>query len=94
MSSAVAPASAYVEPTSTVSGVEPSKAITGIVLSTTITVRVAVSLFPEESVTAYVTVYVPRTLVSTGLNVTIEVVKSPSKLSVAVAPASAYVEPT
>ena len=54
----------------------------------TITVLVAVALFPAESSTVYVIVYVPALLVSTFPDIFILSVKSPSLLSVAVAPGS------
>jgi hypothetical protein len=59
---------------------------TGSVVSTTVTVRVAVALFPHASVAVYVIVYAPGTFTSTvplGTAATL-----PSQLSKAVAPAS------
>ena len=47
---AVAPASVYVSPNSTVAGLSPVTVITGAVVSTTFTVLVAVPTFPEASV--------------------------------------------
>ncbi len=54
----------------------------------TFTVRVVDALFPAASLTLYVTVYVPGVFVFTVPDVTILDVKSPSILSVAVAPSS------
>ena len=48
--SAVAPASIYKEPTTTVAGLSPLMVIAGAVVSTTVTVLVAVPTFPEASV--------------------------------------------
>ena len=53
---AVAPASVYEEPSSTVAGLSPAIVITGAVVSTTLTVLVAVAVFPSRSVAEYVTV--------------------------------------
>ena len=47
---AVAPASVYVAPNSTVAGLSPVTVTTGAVVSTTLTVLVAVAEFPEASV--------------------------------------------
>ena len=47
---AVAPASVYVAPSSTVAGFAPVTVTTGLVVSTTLTVLVAVPIFPELSV--------------------------------------------
>ena len=47
---AVAPASVYVPPSSTVAGLSPVTVITGAVVSTTLTVLVAVEVFPAKSV--------------------------------------------
>ena len=47
---AVAPASVYVEPNSTEAGLSPVTVRTGAVVSTTLTVLVAVEEFPEASV--------------------------------------------
>ena len=63
--------------------------ITGAVVSTTLTVLVAVEEISEASVAVYVIVYAPNTDVST---VPAEVTVTVSK-SVAVAPASVYVPP-
>ena len=63
--SEVAPASTYVPPSSTVAGLSPVIVITGAVVSTTFTVRVAVPSLPEASVAVYVIVYVPTVSVST-----------------------------
>ena len=51
---AVAPASVYVEPNSTVAGLAPVTVTTGAVVSTTLTILVAVPVFPELSVAVYV----------------------------------------
>ena len=53
---AVAPASVYVAPNSTVAGLSPVIVITGAVVSTTFTVRVAEAVFPAASVAEYVIV--------------------------------------
>ena len=53
---AVAPASTYASPSSTVAGLSPVIVITGAVVSTTLTVLVAVAQLPEASVAVYVTV--------------------------------------
>ena len=85
----------YDEPTSTVSVALPVNVITGAVPSTTFTVLVTcVAALPAASLTLYVTVYEPTVLASTGLTVTMLAVKSPSTLSLAVAPASVYDVPT
>ena len=47
---AVAPASVYVVPSSTVAGFVPVTVTTGAVVSVTLTVLVAVPAFPEASV--------------------------------------------
>ena len=47
---AVAPASLYVDPNSTVTEVSPVTVTTGAVVSTTVTVLVAVPVLPEASV--------------------------------------------
>ena len=49
-SSAVAPASEYDEPNSTVAGLSPVTVITGAIVSTTFTVLVAVAVLPAASV--------------------------------------------
>lgn len=60
--------------------------IVGALPEATITVREMVGArFEDESVTSYVTVYIPGVFVSTGLFVMILAVISPSSLSVAVA---------
>ena len=64
---AVAPASVYVPPSSTVAGLSPVTVTTGAVVSTTLTVLVAVAVFPSKSVAEYVIVYVPTVDVSTVL---------------------------
>src|SRR5690606_18424048 len=61
--------------------------------STTFTVRSTVVSFPTLSLTVYVTVYVPILLVSTSPEISILSVKSPSTLSLAVAPGSSYGSP-
>ena len=55
-SEAVAPASVYVAPSSTVAGLSPVTVTTGAVVSTTLTVLVAVELLRDSSVAVYVTV--------------------------------------
>ncbi len=62
--------------------------------SITFTILLASATFPALSVTAYTISYAPTTEVSTGLSEAIAEVKSPSTSSIAVAPASIYVEPT
>ena len=47
---AVAPASVYVAPNSTVAGLSPVTTTSGAVVSTTLTVLVAVEVFPAASV--------------------------------------------
>ena len=71
------------------SGLSPSREITGAVVSTTFTTLVAVfAEFPDESVTLYVRVYVPRFDESTEpVMITLED-KSPSVESVAENPGS------
>ena len=88
---AVAPASVYVEPNSTVTGLSPVTVITGAVVSTTLTVLEAVPVLPDASVDVYVSVYDPRASVSTDPEVI--TLTLPDK-SLAVAPASVYVEPS
>ena len=63
----------------------------GAVVSTTLTVLVAVPAFPDGSVDVYVSVYSPTVSVSTLPVVT--TVTTPDR-SVAVAPASLYVSPS
>ena len=65
--------------------------ITGAVVSTTLTVLVAVAVFPSRSVAVYVTVYEPTAVVSTFPEAITFV--DPWNASIAVAPASEYVEP-
>ena len=73
----------------------PTSVITGIVVSSTCTVLVTcVASLPEVSATLYLTEYTPTIAVFTVDTVTILEVKSPSELSVAVAPASVYSDPT
>ena len=84
--SAVAPASVQAEPCSTVS-VPGLTVITGAVVSTTVTVLVAVPVLPAASVAVYVIVYVPAILVSKVPETV--TVSSPSE----VAPASVQVDP-
>ena len=55
-SSAVAPASVYVAPSSTVAGLSPVTVTTGAVVSTTLTVLVAYAELPDSSVAVYVIV--------------------------------------
>ena len=55
----------YVPPSSAVAGFVPVKVITGAVVSTTLTVLVAVETFPDLSVNVYVNVYAPNVVVST-----------------------------
>ena len=75
----------YVAPSSTVAGLSPVTTTAGAVVSTTLTVLVAVPELPEASVDVYVSVYEPTVSVSTvPLVLTVTV---PDK-SVAVAPAS------
>ena len=87
----MAPASAYVDPFSTVAGffscllLYPGAVVSAF--STTLTALAAVPVFPAASVAVYVMVYVPTVLVST---VPVDVTVSPPS---AVAPASAYVDP-
>ena len=87
---AVAPASVYVSPNSTVAGLSPVTVTTGFVVSTTFTVLVAVPELPDASVDVYVSVYSPTVVVSTVPEV--ETVTSP-EASVATAPTSVYEEP-
>ena len=47
---AEAPSSVYVPPTTTVTVAAPFKVTTGLVVSTTLTVLVALEVFPDESV--------------------------------------------
>ena len=87
--SAVAPASVYVLPSSTVAGLSPLRLITGSVVSVTFTVLVtSEAALPEASVTEYVIVYSPNIDV-----VTVPELVTVSPLS-AVAPASVYVLPS
>ena len=62
---AVAPASEYVPPSSTVAGLAPVTVTTGCVVSTTLTVLVAVAVFPSLSVAVYVIAYEPTAFVLT-----------------------------
>ena len=87
----LAPRSVYTVPRVTFRVDGPFRVITAGVLSATITVLVTCGAeLPEVSCTSYVTVYVPGTLLFTGLTVTILDVRSPSWRSDAVAPASTY----
>ena len=98
----VAPASAYVVPVFTLAGLSPVIAITGFVVSgvgetggggsETVTVLLAVALFPVVSVQVYVTVYAPTVFVST-LEASESAAKVPSILSIQVAPSSVYAVP-
>src|SRR5699024_4088415 len=106
LSSAVAPGSSYVEPTSNSIGLSPFKEITGATVSSgsgssplpsassTLIFLFAVASFPASSDTIYLTSYSPIVLVSTSPVTSISSVTSPSTLSSAVAPGSSYVEPT
>src|SRR5699024_2466178 len=106
LSSAVAPGSSYVEPTSNSIGLSPFKEITGATVSsgsgssplpsasTTFTTLVAVPSFPAASDTTYLILYSPIVQVSTSPVTSISSDTSPSTLSSAVAPGSSYVEPT
>ena len=85
---AVAPASVYEDPSSTVAGLLPVTVTTGAVVSWTTTVLVAVPTLPHESVAEYEIVYVPTELVSTEPD---EETVSPVS---AVAPASEYDVPS
>ena len=88
---AVAPASVYVLPNSTVAGLSPVTVTAGAVVSTTLTVLVAVWVFPDGSEAIYVNTYDPTAFAFTvPLVVT---VIDPDK-SVAEAPASVYVAPS
>ena len=72
-----------------VSGSNPTRLITGGVVSSTITVLVtSVAALSELSMTLYEIVYVPRVFISTGFMVSIFAVIFPSSLSFAVAHAS------
>jgi hypothetical protein len=74
-------------PASAVTG-GAQEAMTGGVVSTTLTIRVAVCVFPEGSVAVYVIVYAPGTFTFTlpdGVTATV-----PAQESFAVAPASEY----
>ena len=62
-------------------------------MSFTMTVRVVDALSPPESVTVYVRVVVPSIEVSTVPVATITEVRSPSSLSVEVAPGSVKTDP-
>ena len=65
-----------------------------VTLSFTVTVLVFVDVLPFESVTLYITLYIPATLVFTCVSSTTTLlVKSPSSLSYAVAPKSIYSVP-
>src|SRR5690625_4224766 len=103
LSSAVAPGSSYVEPTSNSIGLSPFKEITGATVSSgsgssplpsASTTLFAVASFPAASDTTYLISYSPIVLVSTSPVISISSVTSPSTLSSAVAPGSSYVEPT
>ena len=59
------PASSYVPPSSTVAGLSPVTVTTGDVVSTTLTVLVAVAELLSKSVAIYVIVYEPTVPVST-----------------------------
>src|SRR5699024_8617647 len=106
LSSAVAPGSSYVEPTSNSIGLSPFKEITGATLSscsvssslpspsTTFTTLFPVSSFPSAPSTSSLISYSPTVLVSSSPVISISSVTSPSTFSSAVAPGSSYVEPT
>src|SRR5699024_8558110 len=106
LSSAVAPGSSYVEPTSNSIGLSPFNDITGATVSSssssfpfpsaslTFTTLVAFSSFPSASDNTILVSYSLVILVSTSPVISISSVTSPSTLSSAVAPGSSYVEPT
>jgi hypothetical protein len=71
---AVAPASVYVVPSSVVAGFVPVTVTTGAVVSTTLTVLVAVAVLPLLSVAVYVIKYEPTALVFTDPEVVTGVV--------------------
>ena len=89
---AVAPASVYVDPNSTVAGLSPVTVITGGVVSTTLTVLISCTAWsPLLSVALYIIEYVSITSAFTVPDL-VTVISFPL-LSVAVAPASVYVDP-
>ena len=90
-SEAVAPASVYVTSNSADVGLPPVTVITGAVVSTTLTVLVALAELPAASVAEYVRVYEPTVEVST-VPLT-ETLKAPSLRSVAEAPGSVKADP-
>ncbi len=90
---AIAPASTYVPHCSTYTGVVPRSVISGLSPEFTVTFRMTVAaVFPDPSVTLYVTVYAPAVAVFTLFTVMILGVISPSSGSVAVAPESTYTD--
>src|SRR5699024_6343352 len=98
-SSAVAPGSSYVSPTSNSIGFSPFRVISGATSSTTSgsttwTVLVSVAVLPAASETVYTTSYVPASSVFTSPEISMPSVTSPSTSSSAVAPGSSYVSPT
>src|SRR5699024_1375772 len=104
LSSAVAPGSSYVEPTSNSIVLSPFNVKIGASVSsspsplpsvsTSCTVLVSVASFPAASESVYTTSYFPTIEVSTSPETSIASDTSPSTSSSAVATGSAYVSPT
>ncbi len=86
-SNAVAPSSLYTSPTKRLMVDDPFRVMTGGVISTTLIVRVVVAVFPEESVTEYVTEYVPTVFMFKDEEST-EATNPTSRLSETVEPCS------
>ena len=90
---AVAPASVYEAPSSTLSGLAPVTVTTGLVVSTTLTVLEAVPVLPELSVAVYVIVYEPTWPVFTEPDaLTVSPVSALAPGSVNVPPNSTVIE--
>lgn len=77
-----APLSTYVEPHESVIGELPLRLITGLVVSTTVTIRLIDPVFPEVSTLLYVRVYVHGTRIFTEPDVAKRTVQIPITVSV------------
>ena len=90
---AIAPGSTKEVPASHKMDASPLSVITGAVLSTTVTSRVAEASFPAASFNENTTEYTPGIEISTLLKTVIFELISPSTLSFPIAPTSAYSSP-
>ena len=90
---AIAPGSIKEVPASHKMDASPLSVITGAVLSTTVTSRVAEASFPAASFNENTTEYTPGIEISTLLKTVIFELISPSTLSFPIAPTSSYSSP-